>query len=156
MENPCLAPREKHKPGTVHSRTDVWKGFAGKGWDGAWAGGLAGGVGEVQKKAARGIVLSPLDLWEEPNSKNQIPRTKFQEAGNLVLGSWNLLWALRRLLFTQAGADAGLLRFLFLVDDDARRDHDEEAFRLSAVTDVLEQPVDVRNLAQNRWAELIA
>ncbi len=45
------------------------------------------------------------------------------------------------------GADAGLLEFLFLVDDDARRHHHEEAFGLAAVADVLEQPVDVRNLA---------
>src|SRR5439155_25065588 len=49
-----------------------------------------------------------------------------------------------------------LTLFFFFVDDDARRHHDHEAFRLAAVADVLEQPVDVGNLAQDRRTKFIA
>src|SRR5207248_3127358 len=55
-----------------------------------------------------------------------------------------------------AGADAGLADLFLLVDDDARRHHDEEALHLAAVAGVLEEPVQVRDLAQHRRAELIA
>src|SRR5439155_12034112 len=45
--------------------------------------------------------------------------------------------------------------FLFL-NDDAWRDHDHQTLRLAAVADVAEQTVDIRDLAQDRWTELVA
>ena len=47
------------------------------------------------------------------------------------------------------------LFFLFL-DDDPRRDHHHQALRFAADADVLEQTVDVRQLAEDRHAELVA
>src|SRR6185369_1807898 len=42
--------------------------------------------------------------------------------------------------------------FLFFLDDDARRDHQHQAFRFAADAGVLEETADVRNLVQDRHA----
>src|SRR5262249_44457121 len=44
--------------------------------------------------------------------------------------------------------EAGGPLFFLLLDDDARRDHDQEAARAAAIADVAEQSIQHRNLAQ--------
>lgn len=61
----------------------------------------------------------------------------------------------RRLLLRMAD-NARLLGLFLRVDDDPRGDHDEQALRLAAEADVLEQAVDVGHLAEHRRAELVA
>ncbi len=46
--------------------------------------------------------------------------------------------------------------FLFLLNDDAWRDHHHEALRLTANSHVLEQTIDVRQLAKHRHALFVA
>jgi len=53
------------------------------------------------------------------------------------------------------GEDAESFFFLFL-DDDPWSDHHHQALRLAADADVFEQPVDVRDLVEDRRAELVA
>src|SRR5581483_1493244 len=58
---------------------------------------------------------------------------------------------------SRRSADPGHLpQLFFFVDDDAGRDHHHEALALAAIADVLEEPIDVRDLAQDRRSEFVA
>src|SRR5665213_61973 len=73
-------------------------------------------------------------------------------------GTYRTYGNITRLLLSRLGrlfeVEAGLPGFFFLLNDDARRHHNQQALGTPAVADVLEEAVDVRNLAQDRRSVL--